>query len=158
MTPMSQPIAAQDVAEQGTGAQDKAEQDTAEHIPFEEFRNGLRHGRFHVIVNPVLAAPFVAQCTRATPLALGLIGAGIAAALVGHPWTGGLLVAVAALLRRLVKAQAPRTISVMSRARAMSPRAESLRVFRSCPLITPKHAHSSLQMRAIARAMAVLCA
>ena len=83
MTPMSQPIAAQDVAEQGTGAQDKAEQDTAEHIPFGEFRNGLRHGRFHVIVNPVLAAPFVAQCTRATPLAVGLIGAGIAAALVG---------------------------------------------------------------------------
>ena len=29
--------------------------------------------------------------------------------------------------------------------------AESLRVFRSCPLITPKDAQSSLQMRAIAR-------
>jgi hypothetical protein len=35
---------------------------------------------------------------------------------------------------------------------------ESLRVFRSCPLITPKHACSSLQMLAIARAMAALCA
>ena len=35
---------------------------------------------------------------------------------------------------------------------------ERLRVFRSCPLITPKVARSSLQMRAIARAMAVLCA
>ena len=35
---------------------------------------------------------------------------------------------------------------------------ERLRVFRSCPLITPKDARSWLQMRAIARAMAVLCA
>ena len=35
--------------------------------------------------------------------------------------------------------------------------AERLRVFRSCPLITPERARSSLQMRAIARAMAVLC-
>ena len=35
---------------------------------------------------------------------------------------------------------------------------ESLRVFRSCPLITPKGARSSLQMLAIARAMAALCA
>ena len=37
-------------------------------------------------------------------------------------------------------------------------RPERLRVFRSCPLIRPKVARSSLQMRAIARAMAVLCA
>ena len=35
---------------------------------------------------------------------------------------------------------------------------ESLRVFRSCPLITPKHPCSLLQMLAIARAMAALCA
>ena len=35
---------------------------------------------------------------------------------------------------------------------------ERLRVFRSCPLTTPKRTHSSLQMLAIARAMAVLCA
>ena len=35
---------------------------------------------------------------------------------------------------------------------------ERLRVFRSCPLITPKDAQSSLQMLAIARAMAALCA
>ena len=35
---------------------------------------------------------------------------------------------------------------------------ESLRVFRSLPLITPKCPRSSLQMLAIARAMAALCA
>ena len=71
-------------------------QDTAEHIPFEEFRNGLPHGRFHVIVNPALA--------------MALIGPGIAAALLGYLWTGGLLVAAGILLRRVVKSQAPRIL------------------------------------------------
>ena len=84
--------------------------DTAEFIPFEEFRNGLPHGRFRVIVNPSLAVPFVAFHTRATPLALALIGPGIAAALLGHPWVGGLLVVAGVLLRRAVKTQAPRIL------------------------------------------------
>ena len=35
---------------------------------------------------------------------------------------------------------------------------ESLRVFQSCPLTTPKRTRSSLQMLAIARAMSALCA
>ncbi len=86
-------------------------QDTAaEHIPFAEFREGLPQGRFRVIVNPALAVPFVAHCTRATPLAMAIIGPGIAAALVGYPWIGGLLVALGILLRRLVKSQAPRIL------------------------------------------------
>lgn len=85
-------------------------QDTAEYIPFEEFRNGLPHGRFHVIVNPKLAAPYVAHRTFATQVALAIIGPGIAVALVGHPWTGGLLVAAGILLRRTVKTQAPRIL------------------------------------------------
>jgi signal transduction histidine kinase len=33
-----------------------------------------------------------------------------------------------------------------------------LKVLRSCPIITPKHARSSLQLLAMARAMSVLCA
>ena len=86
------------------------EPDTAEFIPFEEFRNGLPHGRFRVIVNPALAVLFVAFHTRATPLALAIIGPGIAAALLGHVWTGGLLVAAGVLLRRSVKTQAPRIL------------------------------------------------
>ena len=85
-------------------------QDTVEHIPFDEFRNGLPHGRFRIIVNPALAAPFVAYRTHATPLAIAMIGPGIAAALVGYPWTGGLLVAAGILLRRVVKTQAPRIL------------------------------------------------
>ena len=84
--------------------------DTAEYIPFEEFRNGLPHGRFRVVVNPTLAAPFVAHRTHATPLAIALIGPGIAAALGGYPWVGALLVAAGVLLRRVVKKQAPRIL------------------------------------------------
>ena len=41
---------------------------------------------------------------------------------------------------------------------ARAGQAESLRVFRSCPLNTPNDTRSSLQMLAIARAIAVLCA
>lgn len=86
-------------------------QDTApEYISFEEFSHGLPSGRFRIIVNPKLAAPFVAHCTRATPLALAMIGPGIAVALAGYPWTGGLLVAAGILLRRAVKTQAPRIL------------------------------------------------
>ena len=83
---------------------------TAEYIPFEEFRNGLPHGRFRVIVNPKLAAPFVAYRTHATPLALALIGPGIAAALAGYPWPGALLVAAGIALRWSVKRHAPRLL------------------------------------------------
>lgn len=84
--------------------------DTAEYVPFEEFRDGLPKGRFRVIVNPKLAGPFVAYRTHATPLALALIGPGVALALVGRPWIGGALVAAGVLLRRLVKSQAPRIL------------------------------------------------
>jgi hypothetical protein len=86
----------------------------AEFIPFEEFRNGLPRGRFRIIVNPALAVPFVAFHTRATPLALAIIGPGIALALLGHAWTGGLLVAAGVLLRRSVKTQAPRILLHLS--------------------------------------------
>ncbi|MFC5605453.1 hypothetical protein [Variovorax soli] len=85
-------------------------QDTAEYISFEDFCKGLPQGRFRVIVNPELAPPFVAHCTRVTPLAIALIGPGIAVALAGHPWIGALLVAAGILLRRTVKRQAPRIL------------------------------------------------
>ncbi|MBA3598852.1 MAG: hypothetical protein H0W40_15955 [Methylibium sp.] len=85
-------------------------QDTVEYIPFEEFRTGLPHGRFRVIVNPKLAAPFVTHFTLATQLAIAMIGSGIAAALAGYPWIGGFLVVAGILLRRVIKTQAPRIL------------------------------------------------
>lgn len=85
-------------------------QEAAEYIPFEEFSSGLPQGRFRIIVNPVLAKPFVAHCTRATPLAIAMIGPGIAVALAGYPWIGAALVAAGIVLRRAVKSQAPRIL------------------------------------------------
>ena len=90
--------------------QDTTTTTDAEHIAFSDFSSGLPQGRFRVIVNPTLAVPFVAHCTRATPLAAAIIGPGIALALLGHPWLGGLLVAVGIVLRRSVKTQAPRIL------------------------------------------------
>jgi len=85
-------------------------QETAEHIPFEEFREGLPHGRFRVIVNPSLVVPFVSHRMHAMALALALIGPGIAAALAGYPWIGGPLVLAGILVRWSVKKQAPRIL------------------------------------------------
>lgn len=89
-------------------------EDEAEFIAFEEFRDGLRLGRFHVIVNPELAPQFVAQHTHATAVAIALIGPGIAFALAGYPILGLLLVAAGILVRRVIKWQAPRILLEMA--------------------------------------------
>ena len=80
--------------------------DAAEFITFEEFRSGLPHGRFRVVVNRELAHRFVAQRLHATPVAIALIGPGIASALAGYAVLGGLLVVAGLLFRRSVKWQA----------------------------------------------------
>jgi hypothetical protein len=80
--------------------------DSAEYVPFAEFRDGLLRGRFHVVVNPKLARPFVIHRTHATQLGLALIGPGIACALLGYPVAGVLLVAAGIALRRAIGWQA----------------------------------------------------
>jgi hypothetical protein len=87
-----------------------ASSETAEYIPFEEFRNGLPHGRFRVVVNPKLVGPFVLYRTHATPVAIAIIGPGIALALAGYPWIGLALVIAGIALRRVVKHQAARIL------------------------------------------------
>jgi hypothetical protein len=88
--------------------------DAAEFIPFEEFRNGLPHGRFRVIVNPALASSFVAYRVHAASLALALIGPGIAFAVYGHLVAGALLVGAGCLLRWSVKKRAPQLLLHMA--------------------------------------------
>jgi hypothetical protein len=86
------------------------ESEAAEYIAFDEFRNGLPRGRFHVIVNPDLARRFVAQRLHATPVAIAVIGLGIAGALAGYLVTGAVLVAGGIVLRRVVNRQAPKIL------------------------------------------------
>ena len=84
--------------------------DTAEYIPFEEFRNGLPHGRFRVIVNPELAQRFVARRVNVVPVAIAVVGCGIASALAGYPVVGALLVIGGIVLRRIIKHQAAKIL------------------------------------------------
>lgn len=79
----------------------------AEFVAFEEFRDGLPRGRFHVIVNPELARRFVARRMNMLPVVIAIIGCGVAVALAGHVWAGAALVAAGVLLRRVVKWRAP---------------------------------------------------
>jgi hypothetical protein len=91
-----------------TEAHSLASETRAQFVAYEEFRSGLPHGRFHVIVNPALAVPFVSTRVNVIPISIAAVGCGIAAALAGYLWTGGLLVAGAIIFRRLVKSQAPK--------------------------------------------------
>ena len=56
----------------------------------------------------------MAHRTYATQLAIAIIGPGIAAALIGYPWIGGLLVATGILLRRVIKFKAPRILLMLA--------------------------------------------
>lgn len=87
-----------------------ADPESAEHIAFEDFRNGLPHGRFSIIVNPAMAYPFVAGRMHATAVAIALIGPGIACALSGYAVVGALLVAAGVFLRRSVKWRAAKIL------------------------------------------------
>jgi hypothetical protein len=83
---------------------------TAEHIAFDEFRNGLPRGRFRVIVNPKLAQRFVAGRVNVVPVAITVVGCGIASALAGYPVVGALLVIGGIFLRRIIKHQAAKIL------------------------------------------------
>jgi hypothetical protein len=87
--------------------QPAAESAFAEHVPFEEFREGLPLNRFRVIVNPELAWPFVAQRANVAPVAISVVGIGIALALAGHAIVGALVVTAGIVFRRAVRWQAP---------------------------------------------------
>jgi len=103
--------------------------EAVEDIPFEAFRAGLPAGRFRVIVNPDLARRYVAHRTHATPLALAIVGPGIACALAGWPWVGVALVGAGIGLRRAITWQAPKILlHLASRQSATYDEARSLGV------------------------------
>lgn len=92
----------------------QSEDEFAEFIPHEEFRAGLPHGRFHVIVNPKLARRYVAQRLLLLVVVMPVIGVGIALALTGRTWLGASLVAIGVLLNRLTMWQAPTLLLQMA--------------------------------------------
>jgi hypothetical protein len=88
----------------------RAAEQTAEYIAYEEFRNGLPHGRFRVIVNPTLARGYVLRRLHLLGMSSALIVIGLLFALTGQPWVGVALVFAAILVKRLVVWRAPKIL------------------------------------------------
>lgn len=80
------------------------------YVAHDEFRTGLPHGRFRLVVNPALARPYVVQRTRVNVLAITAIGIGAVLALSGQAAPGVVLVALGIAANRLVKHQAGRIV------------------------------------------------
>jgi hypothetical protein len=83
-----------------------AADDTVPYIAHDEFRAGLPHGRFRIVVNPALARAYVIRRTRVDVFAVVSIGAGAMLALGGQPWTGLVLVALGIAANRATRWQA----------------------------------------------------
>jgi hypothetical protein len=80
------------------------------YVPHAEFRAGLPLGRFRVIVNPERAQKYVKHRLFVVGLALPLLGLGAALALSGYVWVGLPMIALGALMPRVVKAHAPKIL------------------------------------------------
>jgi hypothetical protein len=95
--------------------------DEADAVPFiahAEFRNGVAHGRFRIVVNPKLAQPYVLQRTWINVVSMAFIGAGAVLALGQQAWTGGVLVALGIAANRIVRWQAPKIVLHLAQADA----------------------------------------
>jgi hypothetical protein len=90
------------------------DEDLAEYIPHEEFRAGVAHGRFRLVVNPKLARRYIARRLLLLVLLMPLIGVGLALALSGATWAGALLVFAGVALNRVVMWQAPKMVVHMA--------------------------------------------
>ena len=80
------------------------------YVAHDEFRNGVAHGRFRIVVNPALARPYVVRRTRIDLLAMLGIVAGAALALAGQSMAGVVLVALGVIANRLVRRQAGKIV------------------------------------------------
>ena len=84
--------------------------DRVPYIAYEEFRTGLPHARFRVVVNPELARPYIVRRTRVNAIAFSLICLGAALALAGQGIAGVVLVGCGIGANRLVRYQAGRIV------------------------------------------------
>lgn len=80
------------------------------YITHDEFRIGLPHGHFRIVVNPALARPYVVQRTRIIVFSITTIGIGAVLALSGLPVPGGVLVVLGIVANRVVRHQAGRIV------------------------------------------------
>ena len=76
-------------------------------VSHEEFRAGLPHGRFRVIINPALAPKYVQHRLWIKLLLLPVLGIGVALGISGYLWAGLALVLIGVLIPRIIRKRAP---------------------------------------------------
>ena len=76
-------------------------------VAHDEFRRGLPHGRYHVIVNPALAQKYMQQRLWLKTLMLPTIGIGVVLSLSGYFFAGLVFVVIGVLAPRLIRKKAP---------------------------------------------------
>lgn len=79
-------------------------------VPHQDFKSGLPHGRFRVIVNPQKAKKFVKHRLFIIGVAAPMVGIGIALSLWSYIWIGLPLIIAGMLLHRFVQAFAPKIL------------------------------------------------
>lgn len=89
---------------------ENAEGPSAIYVPHQEFRTGLPHGRFRVIVNPERAQKYVKHRLFVVGISLPLLGIGVVLSMYGYLWVGLPMVVVGVLMHRVIKAHAPRIL------------------------------------------------
>jgi hypothetical protein len=94
-----------------TPSTDAADDGFVPYIAHDEFRRGLPHGHFRLVVNPALARPYVVQRTRINVFAITAIGIGAVLALSGQALPGAVLVVLGIVANRLVRHQAGRIVA-----------------------------------------------
>ncbi|MEO7888179.1 MAG: hypothetical protein ABIR76_15735 [Polaromonas sp.] len=95
-----------DTGKNAEGAEN-VESASAIYVPHQEFRTGLPHGRFRVIVNPERAQKYVKHRLFVVGISLPMLGIGVVLSLYGYLWVGLPMIVIGVLMHRVIKAHAP---------------------------------------------------
>ncbi|AYQ26647.1 MULTISPECIES: hypothetical protein [unclassified Polaromonas] len=95
---------------ESTEGAENADGNSAIYVPHQEFKTGLPHGRFRVIVNPERAQKYVKHRLFVVGISLPLLGVGVVLSMYGYLWVGLPMVVVGVLMHRVIKAHAPKIL------------------------------------------------
>lgn len=79
-------------------------------VSHDDFRRGLPHGHYRVVINPDLAPKYVQHRLAIRMLMLPVLGIGVALGLSGYIWAGLILVTIGFLGPRLIRRHAARLL------------------------------------------------
>jgi hypothetical protein len=93
-----------------TEGAENVDSNSAIYVPHQEFKTGLPHGRFRVIVNPERAQKYVKHRLFVVGISLPLLGIGVVLSMYGYLWVGLPMVVIGVLMHRVIKAHAPKIL------------------------------------------------